>query len=124
MRAALPTKNANVLGVYRLQPVAAVADDWELANSPELDDPEVLWQGRADCVLFQSEVIQSTGSEVNIISAKRMLLPAVCELKIDDRILVAQRGVADKTYRVTGLFLDTSDFHGTSIYSLTVSEVV
>lgn len=122
MRAALPTKNASVTAVHRQQAAVAAADDWEVVA---LEDPsdELLWQGRADCVVFQSEVLQSTGSEVNVVTAKRMIVPAMCDLQIDDRLTVQQHGIADKTYRVTGLFLDTSEFHGTSVYALVVQEV-
>lgn len=122
MRTLLPTKNCSILSITRQAPVVAAADEWEAASLEEVPTDEVLFEGRADALLFQSDVLTSTGTEVNLVTSKRMLIPYLCELKPDDRIEVRQKGQSDRVYRVLGLFLDSSDFHTNAIYSLTVQE--
>ena len=122
MRTALPAKNCSVVSVVRptAEAKAAIVDDWAAESVDQASESSVLWAGRADCMLFQADVLQSTGSEVNVITSKRMLLPELCELRIGDRLTVIQRGQPERIYQVTGLFLDSSDV--SSIYSLTVQE--
>ena len=118
----LPASNCKVVKVQRPNATVAAADDFSPAIVEAAAD-EILFEGRADGNLYQADSITSNGEEVTVVAVRKLVLPAVAELKLNDLAIVQQSGVTGlRAYRITSLGLDSSALLGGGVYLCTVQE--